>query len=976
MKRRGNNKGKSGLGVLELHQVKRLDLSDQVVIVKRPKYMPNLHNLVMPLICYEHDNRVVAARLSIEVHKHDQDAANFFEGAEAPCLNIPRTLFPNRAPVDKIIFMPRLLLPVGFDAGGVFGPGVIPKRFYPLGLMPPNHKGATPPLFVGLRTKDFQMPVEVQKLLESVPPVITTGLPATPPKVETKIDLGYTPNYRPPPAPTARGRDRLPEGPSLEMRMLRHDITLSMVYTTPTAPKPASTYPFRHLPVQYNIYTPDLSNVLMIMPRVSKLTVAILSTIVHPHEPAVAMATMGDEVCPDFELPAEVFPACEGVKRPIFLPERFQPKGFKAGCIFKPGSLPESFFRGGLWKAGTPQPQHSNGITPPLFVGQFTSARAASAFLKSIQAEGRQKADEAAAEPAGSGAGYVQSVEFSTRKLRCLTKGFLMLETEDPATPPGAHSLKNYLHAYTAGCFVRVTQEQEQEHEELRCCSTCMDPRCMMNGTRSPESTDLEEYYGEEMGGAPGATMKRSDTPDPRALPEVEPDNTESLEAGYVINRPGTPFPSGTYPESFGGENGMESPAGYIISRPGTPYPGDWPGPEESFEKAKSGDPTAGSTMNRTGVPYPSDSPLDDTLYPGREPQENRKKEPKPMESLAAAVMNRPGTPFPSGTYPEMSFGEKSGMQSPVGYIISRPGTPYPGDLPGPEDDPLYPGEGPQENRKKEPKPIESLAVPILNRPGTPFPSDLQNIQDPEEAFKRENGKKPYGAPYLDVNTNPGAEPKESLEGGKGKGMKPTEPTAGSTKNRSETPDLSDLSDIQLDDIYGGMEPEEFFEWESRKEGKEPTEATGLNETESLASTVEFQLNMTYSTGKETESEMEVYPDAPLDTSLGSLGSLGSLDDEKYLKYFKIDSDIDLIADAVADFGKAEMKLMFCEEAMSEDHVGQALDQLRQVLEERDEIRDHTDQLYLEHAQRMEDDCRRALRKVTRCKDCGKFHLG
>ncbi|XP_050741646.1 DM7 family protein GG17593 isoform X2 [Drosophila biarmipes] len=871
MKRRGNNKGKSGLGVLELHQVKRLDLSDQVVIVKRPKYMPNLHNLVMPLICYEHDNRVVAARLSIEVHKHDQDAANFFEGAEAPCLNIPRTLFPNRAPVDKIIFMPRLLLPVGFDAGGVFGPGVIPKRFYPLGLMPPNHKGATPPLFVGLRTKDFQMPVEVQKLLESVPPVITTGLPATPPKVETKIDLGYTPNYRPPPAPTARGRDRLPEGPSLEMRMLRHDITLSMVYTTPTAPKPASTYPFRHLPVQYNIYTPDLSNVLMIMPRVSKLTVAILSTIVHPHEPAVAMATMGDEVCPDFELPAEVFPACEGVKRPIFLPERFQPKGFKAGCIFKPGSLPESFFRGGLWKAGTPQPQHSNGITPPLFVGQFTSARAASAFLKSIQAEGRQKADEAAAEPAGSGAGYVQSVEFSTRKLRCLTKGFLMLETEDPATPPGAHSLKNYLHAYTAGCFVRVTQEQEQEHEELRCCSTCMDPRCMMNGTRSPESTDLEEYYGEEMGGAPGATMKRSDTPDPRALPEVEPDNTESLEAGYVINRPGTPFPSGTYPESFGGENGMESPAGYIISRPGTPYPGDWPGPE---------------------------------------------------------------------------------------------------------DDPLYPGEGPQENRKKEPKPIESLAVPILNRPGTPFPSDLQNIQDPEEAFKRENGKKPYGAPYLDVNTNPGAEPKESLEGGKGKGMKPTEPTAGSTKNRSETPDLSDLSDIQLDDIYGGMEPEEFFEWESRKEGKEPTEATGLNETESLASTVEFQLNMTYSTGKETESEMEVYPDAPLDTSLGSLGSLGSLDDEKYLKYFKIDSDIDLIADAVADFGKAEMKLMFCEEAMSEDHVGQALDQLRQVLEERDEIRDHTDQLYLEHAQRMEDDCRRALRKVTRCKDCGKFHLG
>ncbi|XP_037725222.1 titin-like isoform X3 [Drosophila subpulchrella] len=843
MKRRGNNKGKSGVGVLELHQVKRLDMSDQVAIVKRPKYLPNLHNLVMPQICYEHSNRVVAARLSIEVHKHDQDAADFFEGAEAPCLNVPRTLFPNRAPVDKIIFMPRLLLPVGFDAGGVFAPGAIPRRFYPMGLMPPSHKGPTPPLFVGLRTKDFQMPVEVQKLLEKVPPAITTVLPTTtPPKMETKIDIGYTPNYRPPPLSNATGKDRAAEGPSLEMRMIRHDVTLSMVYTTPTAPKPPTSHPFRHLPVQYNIYTPDLSNVLVVMSRVSKLTVAILSTIVHPHAPAVAMATMGDEKCPNFELPSEVFPTCDGLKRPIFLPERFQPKGFKAGCIFKPGSLPESFFRENFWKAGTPQPQHSNGITPPLFVGKFTTARAASAFLKTIQEEGKQRmADASGSSAEASGSGSVQTVEFNTTKVRCTTKGFLVLETENPATPPGAHSLKNYLHAYNAGCFVMVVRDEEREELEepeepmvppafsrigLRCCAVCVDP------AGSPGSTDREEFFPEEnekkaeekKPNEAGSINNQSDTPDPDNLPEIQLDDT------YIV----------TDPEECFEENGKEpKPTGptaeYIINRPGTPFPHALPeillgdktyantDLKESLEGENGKEPEETKTIestiiSRPGIPHPRGILLDDKTNVSTHPEESLEgengkepKETKPTEFTAWSIPSRSKAPNPYEFPKPKPIMDRPGAPYQNEPIMDRPGTPYQNVFPEilldaktyAVGDPKESFEGENGKEPKETKPTESTAWSIPSRSKAPnpyeFPKPKPIMDRPGAPYQNEPIMDRPGTPYqnvfpeilLDAKTYAVEDPKESFEGENGKepkDTKPTESTAWSIPSRSKAP--------------------------------------------------------------------------------------------------------------------------------------------------------------------------------------------
>ncbi|KAH8367786.1 hypothetical protein KR084_002774 [Drosophila pseudotakahashii] len=456
MKKRGNNRGKSGPGVLELHQVKRVDLAEKSVVIKSPKYLPNLHNLVMPQICYEHSNRIVAARLSMEIHQHNSAAALFFEGCEAPCLTIPRSLFPSRAPLDKIIFMPKMLLPVGFEAGGVFGPGVISRRFYPVGLMPANHKGPTPPLFVGLRILDFQMPPEVKLLLASVPAALTTVLPSVvptalpPPPPKPEVLIGYTANYMP-----ISTKDRSAEVNALEQSMSRHDLTLSMVYTPPAPPKPPSPYPLRIMPVQYNIYTPDLTNVVMHAPLKCKLTMAILSTVIHPHVPAVALATMNDEECPTFELPSDIFPKLEGVKRPIFLPKRFLPRGFEACCVFKPGSLPELLFLGSIGKDGTPQPQHSNAITPPLFVGKFLDVE------DPEEPDRMMKGDEE---------GSATSIEFNTTKITRrpahLPKGFLVLETEDPETPLGASDLLDYDDAYNEGSFVRVMRYEGGESQE------------------------------------------------------------------------------------------------------------------------------------------------------------------------------------------------------------------------------------------------------------------------------------------------------------------------------------------------------------------------------------------------------------------------------------------------------------------------------------------------------------------------------
>ncbi|XP_017085318.1 DM7 family protein GE17491 [Drosophila eugracilis] len=442
MKRRGNPRAKAGKGVLEVQKVDCVDSSKKMAVINKPKYLPDLRNVLMPNVFCDHNNRVAAARLFAEVHKHDPNAAALFDGAEVPCLIVPRTLFPNRAPLEKITFLPKLLLPTGFDAGGVFGPGVISRRCYPLGLLPPNHRGQTPPLFVGRRSDEVHIPPEVQKFFNSVPlapakPMVTIGITQMP--TCTK-DLNHEANV-------------------LEMQMVRNNYTLSKVLTREQ--KAESICPVCTVPVQCNMYTPDLSNVLVVMPRQCNLTVAMLSTVLHPHVPQVAFATMGDEECPEFELPGNFFPASDKTKRPIFLPKRFLPKGFVACCIYKPGSLPEYWFKETIRNSSTPLPQHNKAITPPLLVGKFSSGEQAVDLIKEIQIEAENwtckhiKALEAIPLP---------TMDFYPKPGR----GFILLETDDPETPKGAYSVTSYSHACTEGCFVKLARSESTEIEVQR----------------------------------------------------------------------------------------------------------------------------------------------------------------------------------------------------------------------------------------------------------------------------------------------------------------------------------------------------------------------------------------------------------------------------------------------------------------------------------------------------------------------------
>ncbi|XP_043660846.1 DM7 family protein GG17593 [Drosophila teissieri] len=445
MNRRVNNRAKPVTAMLQMQAVHRDET--QVVDLKKTSYLPYLFNLVMPKMFYQSPNRIVVARLYLDVHKHDKQAAEYFEGFQTPCFEVPASLFPGAAPLDKIVFLPTVMLPMGFEAGGVFGPGVLPRRSYPIDLMssvPKDHKGPTPPLFIGLRSLYVKLPSEVESFLDNV-----GEFPAS----QDAVVYGMHPY-----------NTLFPKEHPLEL-MLRPDFTLSMVYNIPAPPSPPSPYPYHHDPVQYNIYTPDLSNVLMLMPHQRNLTVAMLSTVNHPHVPSVALATMGDEEFPKFQLPSDVFPICEGVNRPIFLPKRFLPRGFEAGCVFKPGSLSELWFVNYIGRFGTPQPQHTSSITPPLFVGKYSRGKAGAVnMLKEIQLEcernvcqGAESLEEAS----------LEAVEPKTPYF-LVTQGFVVMETEQPTPPRGAYCLESYEEATEKGCIVKVIETTDtQEEDEL-----------------------------------------------------------------------------------------------------------------------------------------------------------------------------------------------------------------------------------------------------------------------------------------------------------------------------------------------------------------------------------------------------------------------------------------------------------------------------------------------------------------------------
>ncbi|XP_032580155.1 DM7 family protein GM11958 [Drosophila sechellia] len=441
MSKRAKKRDKLMVEIVQVYSASRDE--EQVTDLKKTDYLPYLFNLVMPKQFYKSPNRIVMARLYPDVQKHDEQAAEYFEGFQTPCFDLPTNLFPEKAPIDKIVFMPKVMLPMGFEAGGVFGPGVLPRRCYPVDLISPDHKGPMPPLFVGLRGMNVSLSSMINTFL---------GMYDSSDGQEPHVYEMHATNHH-------YKNDLAPE----EL-MLRPDFTLSVAYTLPASMCLPSPYPYPSVPAQDNIYTPDLSKVLILMPHQFNITVAILSTVNNPHDPSVAFATMGDdEDCPEFELPSDVFPICEGVNRPIFLPKRFMPKGFDACCVFKPGSLSELWYIKSIGRFGNPQDQYNCFITPPLFVGKYTRNAASINMLEEISVHFDQKDREIAKSLARL---RLDALRLNSRNNT--TKGFLVMESDKPTTPAGAYSVESYEKASEDGCIAKVTQECATKSTDTR----------------------------------------------------------------------------------------------------------------------------------------------------------------------------------------------------------------------------------------------------------------------------------------------------------------------------------------------------------------------------------------------------------------------------------------------------------------------------------------------------------------------------
>ncbi|KAH8386839.1 hypothetical protein KR093_002874 [Drosophila rubida] len=122
----------------------------------------------------------------------------------------------------------------------------------------------------------------------------------------------------------------------------------------------------------YRIYTPDLSGVVIMVQQRSRMCLAMLSDVLHPHESEVANQIARDATAPCFELPKELY-VCNGHefgREPLYLSRCFLPPGFVAGCVFGPGTLPTRLFHN-LPAEWPPLWQRNLEITPPLFLGMW-----------------------------------------------------------------------------------------------------------------------------------------------------------------------------------------------------------------------------------------------------------------------------------------------------------------------------------------------------------------------------------------------------------------------------------------------------------------------------------------------------------------------------------------------------------------------------------------------------------------------------
>ncbi|BFG02406.1 DM7 family protein GE17491-like [Drosophila madeirensis] len=292
------------------------------------RYVPNLTGMAVP----PGAERMVFMKLTVKQYPHDPAAVKLLkEETACVCFDLPMDRFPVHAPISRMTFLSPKLLPPGFDAGAVFGPGVLPRKYYPIGMLPPQHKGPTPALFVGRR-----------------------------PRLPTNLIMPLSTGIGKPSAET-------------QLRLKRCQVALGFVGADANTMAIMQKYIDNPLPTQYNIYVPDLSDLKVVLATkadaMMTYAMTIISTVVQPHVPQVSRAAM-NAPGPKFDLPAELFPPEIIAREPVFLPKRYLPKNFEGGCVFAPGALPYSWFQG-ILNPHEAAVQHNYLISPPLFFGRW-----------------------------------------------------------------------------------------------------------------------------------------------------------------------------------------------------------------------------------------------------------------------------------------------------------------------------------------------------------------------------------------------------------------------------------------------------------------------------------------------------------------------------------------------------------------------------------------------------------------------------
>ncbi|KAH8244948.1 hypothetical protein KR032_003081 [Drosophila birchii] len=452
--------------------------ANQHMVALKPKFLPNLKSLMFPKMVYEQTKRLVITPLL--TYNHDPVAALKLRGARCASFELPNDMFPRGAPIWKITFLPEELLPMGFDAGGVFGTGVLARKYYPTDLLSAEHKGQTPPLFIGHRSSSYVLPKGVLTPAQAQAQAKGNGRGRGQAQAPPKRIQPLTP--APPPSPAFKRSILKPSAAvtaEMNRRLALNNISVIEMVIMPAFRKPPSRYPMAvPMQMQYNMYAPDLSKVIFAMQDIDQMTVAIISTVHQPNVPEVALSTMGNEACPRFELPADIFPVDTNRLGPRFLPQRFLPDFCDAGCVFPPGSLPDSVFHGAM-RTHFDLEQHHYSMTPPLFVGRrkqpppqcgngavqvpkidSIAMQLKKLALRNMAATKQSNANTAVPIPEST----KRSNEFKMSVAAGRPKGFVLIESD--RVPRGAIRT-DFFGAFLMGCFFKIVPDVKCIFESL-----------------------------------------------------------------------------------------------------------------------------------------------------------------------------------------------------------------------------------------------------------------------------------------------------------------------------------------------------------------------------------------------------------------------------------------------------------------------------------------------------------------------------